>query len=66
MTKVDDPHNAILKMLWRGWESDPRPRAYESPALATELPRHAAKSLLHQTSFVKQTDKAIFHFTGRI
>ena len=25
---------------WRGWDSNPRPEAYESSALPTELPRH--------------------------
>ena len=25
---------------WREWDLNPRPRAYESPALPAELPRH--------------------------
>lgn len=26
------PQNGILKKIWRGWDLNPHPRAYESPA----------------------------------
>jgi hypothetical protein len=29
---------------WRGWDLNPRHRAYESPALPSELPRHVLES----------------------
>ena len=29
-----------LKHKWRGWDLNPRHKAYESSALPTELPRH--------------------------
>lgn len=32
--------------VWRGRESNPRQRAYESPALATELPRRSTEYII--------------------
>ena len=43
---------------WRGWDSNPHPRAYESPAPPIELPRQntSGKILLRPDSFVNIKD----------
>ncbi len=43
---------------WREWDLNPRPRAYESLALPTELPRQAGGILLRSFLFVNANERA--------
>ena len=46
------------KKKWRGRESNPRQRAYESPALATELPRRSTGYIIPESNgFVNELSK---------
>ena len=48
----------LNKKKWRGRESNPRQRAYESPALATELPRRSTVYIILESAvFVNQFTK---------
>lgn len=41
-------------LKWREWDLNPRPKAYESSALPTELPRHSGANITMVSFFCQR------------